>query len=129
MSNDIAVPTAEDKSRYDAAKKELLQALAKKRMVDKSLVRCGVVRLSAAANLTPQAQLEVQIYNLESNYLTETGTHSGGNIVQGFDGYLKNAPGGRRKHEISDADRMFSNSSVTVKKVSMPLLLSYIHDT
>ncbi|EKM51878.1 uncharacterized protein PHACADRAFT_102818 [Phanerochaete carnosa HHB-10118-sp] len=99
MSNDTPTPTAEDKSRYDAAKKELLQALAKKRMVDKSL-----------------AQLEVQIYNLEGSYLTETAMHSGGNIVQGFDGYLKNAPGGRRKHEVSETDRMFSNSSMTFKK-------------
>ena len=117
MSNDQPAPTAEDKSRYDAAKKELLQALAKKRMVDKSLVSCGVVPVAEFAHVA-QAALEVQIYNLESNYLTETAMHSGGNIVQGFDGYLKNAPGGRRKHEVSETDRMFSNSSMTFKKVT-----------
>ena len=37
MSNDA--PSAEDKAKYDAAKKELLQALAKKRNLDKQLVR------------------------------------------------------------------------------------------
>lgn len=71
-----------------------------------------------------QAQLEVQIYNLEGSYLTETALHSGGNIVQGFDGYLKNTPGGRRKHEVSDTDRVFSNSSMTFKKVTT--LLWYV---
>ena len=64
-----------------------------------------------------QQALEVQIYTIESSYLTETAAHSGGNILQGFEGYLKNPPGGRRKYEVSDADRMFSNSSVTHKKV------------
>ena len=64
-----------------------------------------------------QSQLEVQIHNMETSYLTETAAHSGGNIIHGFDGYLKNQPSGRRKYEISDGDRMFSNSSVTHKKV------------
>ena len=60
----------------------------------------------------------MQLFTLESNYLTDT-SHSGGNILQGFEGYLKNPPGGRRKYEIGDADRMFSNSSVTHKKVRL----------
>lgn len=47
MSNEAPAPTPEDKSRYDAAKKELMQALAKKRMVDKTLVR------HRARSLTP----------------------------------------------------------------------------
>ncbi|KAI0769041.1 NuA4-domain-containing protein [Trametes elegans] len=97
MSNDN--PSAEDKARYDAAKRELLQAIAKKRNLDKQL-----------------AQIEVQIYNLESSYLTETASHSGGNIIHGFDGYLKNQPSGRRKYEISEPDRIFSTSSTTYKK-------------
>ncbi|KAF7796247.1 hypothetical protein EIP86_007421 [Pleurotus ostreatoroseus] len=99
MSNDGPAPTPADKQAYDKAKKELLEALTRKRAVDKQL----------------QA-IEVQIYSLESSYLTDTAAHSGGNILQGFEGYLKNPPGGRRKYEVSDADRMFSNSSVTHKK-------------
>ena len=64
-----------------------------------------------------QAQLETQIYNLETSYLTDTAAHSGGNIIHGFEGYLKNQPGGRRKYEINEADRIFSISSLTYKKV------------
>ncbi|KAL6304403.1 NuA4-domain-containing protein [Sparassis latifolia] len=97
MSGDVATP--EDKARYDAARKELLHALAKRRAVDKQL-----------------SQLEVQIYGLETSYFTETAAHSGGNIIHGFDGYLKNPPGGRRKYDIHPGDRMFSNSSETYKK-------------
>ncbi|OCH92861.1 NuA4-domain-containing protein [Obba rivulosa] len=97
MSTDAVTP--EDKAKYDAARKELMQALTKKRGVDKQL-----------------AQLEVQIYNLEGSYLTDTNAHSGGNIIHGFDGYLKNPSGGRRKYEVSEADRIFSTSSMTYKK-------------
>ncbi|KAI0697882.1 NuA4-domain-containing protein [Cytidiella melzeri] len=103
MSSDGA-PTAEDKAKYDAAKKDLMHALAKKRAADKQL-----------------AALEVQIYNLETSYLVDSAAHSGGNIIQGFDGYLKNPPGGRRKYEVSEADRLFSNSSMSYKK-SLELL-------
>ena len=48
----------------------------------------------------------------------------GGNIVQGFDGYLKAQPGGAgggagrgRRHDVTDADRIFSTSSMTWQKV------------
>lgn len=59
----------------------------------------------------------MQIYNLESQYLTETAAHSGGNIIQGFEGYLKNQTVTRRKYEVSEQDRIFSNSSSTCQKV------------
>ncbi|KAL5524704.1 EAF6 [Sanghuangporus sanghuang] len=103
--------TSEEKARYDAARKELIQALQKKRLVDRQL-----------------AQLEVQIYNFEGSYLSETAQHSGGNIIQGFDGYLKTQSVGRRRHEPTDADRVFSNSSLSYQK-SLDLLAEGADDS
>ncbi|KAG6897656.1 hypothetical protein C0992_012635 [Termitomyces sp. T32_za158] len=97
-------PSAEERARYEALKNELKKALPKKRQADKQL-----------------ATVEVQIYNLEATYLTETAAHSGGNIIQGFDGYLKNQATNRRKYEINDQDRLFSKSSMTYQK-SLELL-------
>ncbi|KAJ3561750.1 hypothetical protein NP233_g10005 [Leucocoprinus birnbaumii] len=77
-----SAPTAEDRSRYEAIKKELQSALPKKRAIDKQL-----------------AQIEAQIHTLEATYLNETAQHSGGNIIHGFEGYLKNQTTGRRKYE------------------------------
>ncbi|KZT18434.1 NuA4-domain-containing protein [Neolentinus lepideus HHB14362 ss-1] len=96
---DGSAPTAEDKARFEQGKKELIAALTKKRYIDRQL-----------------ATLESQIYNFEGSYLTDTAAHSGGNIIQGFDGYLKNQTTGRRKYEASDADRLFSTSSLTYLK-------------
>ncbi|KAG5650129.1 hypothetical protein H0H81_000590 [Sphagnurus paluster] len=97
-------PSAEEKARYESLRNELKKALPRKRTADKQL-----------------AAIEVQIYNLEAAYLTETAAHSGGNIIQGFDGYLKNQTTGRRKYEINEQDRLFSKSSLTYQK-SLDLL-------
>jgi len=64
-----------------------------------------------------QAQVEVQLYHLEASYLTETTMNSGGNIITGFENYLKNQGIGRRKFEVTDSDRMFSASSTTYQRV------------
>ncbi|KAF7440559.1 hypothetical protein PC9H_000905 [Pleurotus ostreatus] len=98
MSTD-GLPTPDDRARYETLRAELLKSLEKKRTVDKQL-----------------ANIELQIYNLESQYLTETAAHSGGNIIQGFEGYLKNQTVTRRKYEVSEQDRIFSNSSSTLQK-------------
>ncbi|KAG6820703.1 hypothetical protein H0H93_012756 [Arthromyces matolae] len=97
-------PSAEERALYDNLKNEIKKALTKKRQADKQL-----------------ATNELHIYNLEATYLTETAAHSGGNIIQGFDGYLKNQTTGRRKNEINDQDRLFSKSSLTYQK-SLDLL-------
>ncbi|KAG8903596.1 hypothetical protein FRB99_002947 [Tulasnella sp. 403] len=84
------------KVAYEKAKNDLVAALNKKRVIDKSL-----------------AALEANLYNFEGSYLQDTAT-SGGNIIQGFDGYLKNNTSNRRKAELNlDNDRLFSNSSTT----------------
>ena len=49
--------------------------------------------------------------------MTETAAHSGGNIIQGFEGYLKNQTATRKKYEVGEQDRIFSNSSLTYHKV------------
>ncbi|KIK01908.1 hypothetical protein K443DRAFT_678048 [Laccaria amethystina LaAM-08-1] len=99
MADAAGAPSAEDRARYESLRKELMQALPRKRVTDKQL-----------------AQVEVQIYNLEATYLTETAAHSGGNIIHGFEGYLKNQSTGRRKYEVNDHDRVFSNSSLTYQR-------------
>ncbi|CCO33442.1 Chromatin modification-related protein EAF6 [Rhizoctonia solani AG-1 IB] len=83
---------AEGKALYEGARKDLVNALMKRKEIDKQL-----------------AALESQIYTFEGNYLTET-TNSGGNIIQGFESYLKHPnAANRKKYEITDGDRIFSN--------------------
>ncbi|KAG9126540.1 hypothetical protein FRC07_003081 [Ceratobasidium sp. 392] len=90
---------AEGKAAYEAARKDLTNALTKRKDIDKQL-----------------ASLEAQIFNFESTYLTET-TNSGGNIIQGFENYLKHPnSANRKKFEVTDSDRLFSNSSATYNK-------------
>ncbi|KAJ6508655.1 histone acetyltransferase subunit NuA4-domain-containing protein [Mycena sanguinolenta] len=98
------VPSLDDKARYEALKKELIQALPRKRAIDKQL-----------------ADIEFQIHELEKTYLTETAAHNGGNIITGFEGYLKNTNANRRKYDVADSERLFSNSSLTYPK-SLELL-------
>ncbi|KAG8915969.1 hypothetical protein FRC01_003459 [Tulasnella sp. 417] len=87
------------KSAYETAKNELVAAINKKRQVDKSL-----------------ATIENNLWNFESSYLQDT-ANSGGNIIQGFESYLKASAGGRRKAEPNlTTDMIFSNSSSTSKQ-------------
>ncbi|KAH7885319.1 histone acetyltransferase subunit NuA4-domain-containing protein [Phlebopus sp. FC_14] len=99
MTNKDPPPSAEDKARYERVKDELGKMLMKKRAADRQL-----------------AQIELSIFKLETSYLTDTA--STGNIIHGFDGYLKPTQGAaaRRKHDIGDGDRWFSSSSGTWSK-------------
>ncbi|KAK8168513.1 histone acetyltransferase subunit NuA4-domain-containing protein [Phyllosticta citrichinensis] len=87
---------------YEKLRKDLRDALQKKRLLDNAV-----------------NNLEETIYRAETNYLEET---AAGNIVKGFDNYIKGSTastvgsiGGantaRRKAAINDQDRIFSRSS------------------
>lgn len=91
---------------YESLRSNLRATLDKKRRLDAEL-----------------AELEDRIFKAESTYLEETS--SSGNIVRGFDGWVKGvaiSAGGRggddrRRGRIRDEDRVFSRSSVSWMKV------------
>jgi chromatin modification-related protein EAF6 len=106
---------------YEKLRRDLRDTLQKKRVLDRNM-----------------AAIEDQIYRQETTYLEETSV--AGNIVKGFDSYIKaaavstsaNSAGGtisgsaaggglgasRRKTAISDTDRVFSKSSVSYMRDS-----------
>jgi len=100
---------------YEKLRKDLRESLQKKRHLDQSL-----------------STLEDSITRLESSYLEDTAT--AGNIVRGFDNYIKaaltsstntqaSAPTGtatRRKGAVTDVERIFSRSSATVTRDYVP---------
>lgn len=87
----IIMPTAsKEQDEYNRLKKELKDLLNKKRNMERSL-----------------GNLEENIFRLEGIYLEET---NGGNVVKGFDNYLKSSQNKRRATLYED-DRIFSMSS------------------
>lgn len=89
---------------YESLRNTLRQTLDKKKKLDDQLAR-----------------LEDEIYKNEERYLEETA--GSGNIVRGFDGWVKGvAVGGRggddrRRGRVRDEDRIFSRSSVSWMRV------------
>ncbi|KIV99550.1 uncharacterized protein PV09_08850 [Verruconis gallopava] len=93
---------------YEKLRRDLRETLQKKRALDASIMN-----------------LEDNIYRLETQYLEET---TAGNIIKGFDNYIKGTTssttaGGagtasRRKGGITDADRIFSRSSASFQRDS-----------
>ncbi|TPX33305.1 hypothetical protein SmJEL517_g03739 [Synchytrium microbalum] len=89
-------PPAVDQATMDQlteAEKTLQDLVTKKKIIDKQL-----------------ATVEASIYALEESYLTDTQQY--GNVVRGFDGYLQGRTD-KKKYKINEADRLFSQSSVT----------------
>ncbi|KAF2750695.1 NuA4-domain-containing protein [Sporormia fimetaria CBS 119925] len=92
-----------DVAYYEKLRRDLRDNLAKKKALDAEL-----------------AELDADIRRRETAYLENYGA---GNIVKGFDNYIKGTslatssggggPMARRKAAISDADRIFSNGSIS----------------
>lgn len=92
---------------YEELRTSLRGTLAKKRQLDEQL-----------------AALEENIYKLESNYLEDT--NGAGNIVRGFDNWVKGVVVGGDKRatderkarvRVRDEDRIFSHSSMSWMRV------------
>lgn len=109
-SQTATAPTADQPGRpyYESLRTTLRGTLDKKRKLDDQL-----------------AALEDQIFKLEGAYLEETS--NSGNIVRGFDGWVKGVSVGgrsaddRRRGRIREEDRVFSRSSVGWMRVSAAL--------
>ncbi|KAF8456333.1 histone acetyltransferase subunit NuA4-domain-containing protein [Terfezia claveryi] len=82
---------------YEKIRKDLRDMLQRKKLLDRNL-----------------AVLEDQIAKFEATYLDET---PNGNIIRGFDNYIKGTAA-RRRNAIGDADRVFSMSSATSLKAA-----------
>jgi hypothetical protein len=96
---------------YEQLRTTLRGTLEKKRKLDEQL-----------------AALEEQIFKVEGAYLEETS--NSGNIVRGFDGWVKGVSVGgrgaddRRRGRVRDEDRVFSRSSVGWMRVRFAHLKS-----
>ncbi|KAK1918601.1 hypothetical protein P3342_001520 [Pyrenophora teres f. teres] len=110
-ANNASTDSSRGMPYYERLRRDLRESLNKKRQIDNNLL-----------------QLEDNILRVETQYLEET---SAGNIIKGFDNYIKGAAtttaaGGagtatRRKAPISDADRIFSRSSTSfLRETSTP---------
>ncbi|KAL6711982.1 hypothetical protein ACN47E_003025 [Coniothyrium glycines] len=110
-ANSAGNDTSRGMPYYERLRRDLRESLNKKRLIDNNLL-----------------QLEDNILRVETQYLEET---TAGNIIKGFDNYIKGAAtttttGGagtatRRKAPISDADRIFSRSSSSfLREASTP---------
>jgi chromatin modification-related protein EAF6 len=106
---------------YEKQRQHLREMIARKRALEKRLVRSPsfygtispvqVVYTDVAGG--KQAAQEEAIYQKETDYLENTPS---GNIITGFDNYTKGTTGAaaqRRKTGLTDANRVFSRSSIS----------------
>ncbi|KAF7845642.1 hypothetical protein BT93_L1469 [Corymbia citriodora subsp. variegata] len=107
----VAVTDQPGRPYYENLRTTLRNTLSKKRQLDEQL-----------------ASLEDQIYKLESSYLEDTS--GAGNIVRGFDGWVKGVVVGSDKRaaddkkaraRVRDEDRIFSRSSMSWMRVYQPV--------
>ncbi|KAL8370728.1 hypothetical protein RB595_000876 [Gaeumannomyces hyphopodioides] len=121
---------------YEKSRQHLKELLAKKRQLEKQLVRAfprHSAHLSASASrslrrtladltahLHHQALREDMIYQKETEYLENTPS---GNIITGFDNYTKATTGAaaqRRKAGLTESSRVFSRSSISYNANNAP---------
>jgi len=102
-----ATATADQPGRpyYESLRTALRQTLEKKRKLDEQL-----------------SAIEDSIFKTEGAYLEETA--NSGNIIKGFDGWVKGVQLGnrvddRRRGRFKEDDRMFSRSSVSWMRVCL----------
>lgn len=103
---------------YEKRRQDLKELIAKKRALEKRLVRAPVhpspdAEFTIADRRCTQAAEEDSIYQKETEYLETT---PAGNIIVGFDNYTKgtgNAAAARRKTGLTETNRVFSRSSVS----------------
>ncbi|KAJ1963625.1 chromatin modification- protein eaf6 [Dipsacomyces acuminosporus] len=98
------------KKMLKEAEQELFQLLLKKKQLDRSLINT-----------------ESAIYDFETSYFENSGQD--GNIVHGFEGYLTTGRHERRQFHFTDADRIFSQSSATFKKVQEAKIAAALQDS
>ena len=110
------IPSERGLPYYEKLRRDLRETINKKRILDRNM-----------------AAVEAEIYRQEESYLADTS--AAGNIVKGFDNYIKAAASGaasagtmnpsaltggrtRNKGQVNDADRIFSKSSVSYNRDS-----------
>ncbi|KAK9467841.1 histone acetyltransferase subunit NuA4-domain-containing protein [Lipomyces arxii] len=103
-------------AQYEKLRKELRDLLSRKKAIDKNL-----------------SYIEENIFKFEGAYLEDT---PNGNIIKGFDNYLKagstgsthgNSSSMKKKATFTDYDRLFSLSSATYLKVCRVIYLDTLH--
>ncbi|CAG8485580.1 10779_t:CDS:2, partial [Acaulospora morrowiae] len=87
------------RQKLEETEAELRELLIRKKQLDKSL-----------------KAIEKQIWQFEGSYLEET--NSGGNLIRGFDGYLRATNDKKKKSEVNYEDRLFSRSSTTSERAN-----------
>lgn len=105
MSNPSGVPSSQEEAnkKYEELRAQLKEGLDRKRQTDHDLT-----------------DLESQIYLYESSYFNSTAL-SGGNVIRGFDSYIKSGTAPASSSRTSSLappaeDRMFSTSSATYQR-------------
>lgn len=124
------IGTDEDPTRgmpyHDKVTQDLKAMLTKRRILERNTVRSSLPANRTCMANSRQAAMDDAIYKKETEYLEDTPY---GNILIGFDNYIKGSSGaapsgGRRKAGVDDTNRVFSRSSVRYNDITVRALLT-----